>query len=178
MKKFPVLFLMIWLLSGCSSKLDWHQTEDFEAHPVLTMDLFHTEIRGDHFYPNGVPLMEIHDTIPFKAFKEKHVKDGLQKMVYYFHVKNELPSSFKGTIEFLKGDNQVISSFEAIIQPGTPQNPFVHEFRYTIIKNNTPEIVLTENLAVSFQRRDSTDISSAPGLLKVNSKGDFYVVIQ
>ncbi len=178
MQKHLILAIFLFSLLACSKKLDLKQAEDFKAEPVLSVDLFYTHLTGRDFYINDtIPIMEIRDTVPFTVFKEKPVKDGLQKIMLYIKVHNELPAAFQGKIKFLN-DNQPLDSVYAHIEKATGNQAFEHEFVFTIIKDSIPEIVLTTGLAVHFQRMDSVDISQDDRILKAQSRGDFYVVIQ
>ncbi len=178
MQKHLIFFAGFLLFISCSDKLDFKQAEDFRAEPVLSVDLFYTRLNGNDFYINDtIPIMEIRDTVPFTVFKEKPVKDGLQKIMLYVQVHNELPAAFQGKIKFLK-NGQPIDSVYADIQSATTNQAFDREYVFTIIKDSVPEIVLTTDLAIHFQRTDSIDISHDNRMLKAQSRGDFYVVIQ
>ncbi len=176
--KVWILGLLTLTLAGCIGKVDWSQGEDFEARPVWTFDLFYTRLKGDNFYVQNQPVTELYDTIPMKVFKIKQIKDGLQKLVFYFDVRNPYPTRFAYRVEWARGSGAVITSFADTIDAGNANHPFHHEFRYTIIKDSVPEIVLTEQMFLYLHRLDTTDIRHDEHEFVVKSKADFYALMQ
>ncbi len=177
-KKILILAVLVPILAGCIGKVDWNQGEDFEARPAWSFDLFYARLKGEDFYVQNQPVTELHDTIPMKVFKIKQIKDGLQKLVFYFDVQNPFPTRFTYHVEWARGSGVVITSFADTIAPGNGNQAFHHEFRYTIIKDSLPEIVLTEQMFLTLRRLDTTDIRNDEREFTVKSKADFYALMQ
>lgn len=178
MRRGLVWMVLVWLVGGCMKPLDFGQVKDFKAEPVWTIDLFYSYLAGSDFYEGSVPVMEVHDTIPFEIFTNRVVRDGLKRMLIYFDVTNPFPASFEFEVEFLDGYHTVRQAESGIIRAASENSPSHEEFVIEINKEEHPDIVLTRRLHLRLSRLDSTDIRRAPGYLTIRSKGDFFMVIQ
>ncbi|NPA46864.1 MAG: hypothetical protein GXO24_06595 [Chlorobi bacterium] len=177
MKRFTELMLVLLFLNACTGKLDLKQTEDFDAFPVYTADLFYADITGSDFYVQNMPLTELNDTVPLKIFGQKQVKDGLVKVDFFFDVSNPFPARFAFEVQFLKAGRIPLTAFADTVEAGAA-SPFRHEYVFTIHKDSLPEIVLTEDMEIRLQRLDTVDLRNDTRSMHIRSKADVYVHIQ
>jgi hypothetical protein len=101
---FVILVLSVF---SCSSDLDFEQTKDFNAQPVITLNLAYIQREAPDFVENGIELPPLSHTTTVGFFDSSLVNDHLVKAELYIRIKNTINRAFTFDID-LKDDNDAL----------------------------------------------------------------------
>ncbi len=177
MKKVFLFLLLISLLAGCSSKLDFDQTKDFKTIQQWDGSIFRSQLTGEDLYPNGMAVSILTDTIPFQFFDNREVRNAFVKVELETYCRNQLPSSFRMVLTYLD-HSDVIHSTAINIAPGTPQNPYEFTLTETIDTTAQPDFRRVNQIAVDIIRNDAVDISQMTDTLTIGLNGSLFTQIK
>ncbi len=182
-KKLKTGFLFIigfMFLYSCINDVDFDQTDDFQLTPVFDVSLLSFESTPDRFIVDDMEIIGnfISDTTDLVISEDSFVIESLLRAEVEFEFTNTISRNFRAEVVFLNIDEMPVRTINIDVS----QNG---ENEVTRHIEDFPEediITLTETtqLVVNFFLLPGGDTITATteGLLKLRSKGTFYLLIE
>ena len=143
-----VCFLMCFtfVLCSCFEDIDFNQTKDFQASPVLESSLIFFDEPANSFLDNTTEINVIQDFLVIDFFNDEFIVDNLVKAEFEFESINTINRAFELQVDLCNG-NQLQHSF-IIFQEASSNNT---ENRTSYIENfedNTLQALKRTNILV------------------------------
>ncbi|NAS32321.1 hypothetical protein GTQ40_15160 [Flavobacteriaceae bacterium R38] len=180
MRKLYLVLGIAILLISCAKDLDFSQTEEFQLTPVFDVSLLFFEETPDRFIPDDMEIIGnfISDTTDLVISEDSFVIESLMRAELEFEFTNTIPRNFRAEVVFLNADQEPVR----VIDLDVPQN---NEGEVTTHIEDFPEediadITATVQLVVNFFLLPGGDpvTRDTEGILKLRSKGTFYLLIE
>jgi hypothetical protein len=167
MKQFKIGFILIFIfLSSCSENLDFAQTDDFSASPVVKSSLAYFTLRSFNFI-NPITGTEILNLPPdesdFRPFDNDFIRNNLIRVVFDVEVKNEITRDFSLLVELLDDSGAVVYTLRQL-------DVSARNLAYTY--QETVEIIANQDIVNATRVRISVNLSSSTNPLIANDPSE------
>ena len=173
-----ILFLSFILLTffSCSKKLDFDQTQDFEAFPVVEADMFYMDLYADNLIDNQGNFRQlVSDTLDFSIFKEAKTREQFLRTEIFIKYSNSFQRRFFTQVFYIDENHQIVEQDTLDIQPASPaivEGENIYEYS----KSLNPNFVNFRKIVVKIEI-SPTDIPVEDKHLHIQAKGKYYLRI-
>ncbi len=170
------VFIFIWFfltLLGCSSDLNFEQSNSFKSEPVVVANLISFNLNANQLINNGQEQTLQIDATDFSAFSGEDFRKRVKKIEMFFEFNNTINRSFAVDIVFLDSNNEILitipfsvpaySGFPNLITKteifeGNNLELLKNTKKVGLVKSILPGTPLTINSLGNFQLRSSSTL--------------------
>tara|TARA_R110000868_G_scaffold403811_1_gene681440 strand:+ start:1648 stop:2211 length:564 start_codon:yes stop_codon:yes gene_type:complete len=177
-KRICVVISYSILVFSCVEDIDFEQTKDFEATPVLESSLIFFDEPANRFLDSGNEITVIQDSVLVNFFNDKFIIDNLVKAEFQFEIINTINRAFELQVD-LFDDNQLQHTF-TIFQEASSNNNENFTIYIETFEDNTLQALKRTNLLVFTLRLlpgESVDQNTI-GRIQLKSLAVFYFNIR
>lgn len=164
------------LLIACVEDVDLNQADNFQLTPKVESDVFYFTIEAARFADSGGnPIATVQDYSDVELFNDDFIKDNLKKAELFFEFTNSIQKNLNLTLELLDASDQVLQTINVDVSQGTQSNATVTT--HTELYEGASLSTLKESVKIRFTIAlpDTNDILQDGGVLRLRSKGTFYM---
>lgn len=175
---FCAFLSSLFLVSSCSSELDFNQVNDAKLEPVFIANLSYFDVQPKDFFVSGQEQAIAFDAENFDVFRDKYFKSYLRKADFYFEVENTITRSFSLDIVLFDQNDQVLYIKTLAIPAYTGTTIKVTDT--DIFENAKLDLLKrTTRLGFGIVKNAGTPLTvNSPGNLILRSTATVYLVIQ
>lgn len=153
--KILLLFVPLFLLSGCVKDIDFYRAEQISLSPDLQIDLLIYDITKENFINSETKEFNevIRDTVRLEFLDDDYIQNDLREVDFLFRHVNTFSQSFTHRIKFLAPNGRTQFTVDYLIAPGSPDNPvetevneYIGEDRIGLVRNSIQMVVELEML--------------------------------
>ena len=178
MKYLLISFLSLFLLSACTSALDFDQAKQLTIQPVVEGDMFYFDLNKDNLTDSqNVFRTIIKDTLDFDVFKDGKTRDSFVKADITVAFKNTFERQFVTNIYFIDDQEQEVEQASFTINPATATQLEINGTEmFTFDAVSHPDFINSRKIVIAVEiSPDNLPVEDEN--LHVQVKGTFYTNI-
>jgi len=173
--KTLIFFISVFLLTACSSNLDFDQAKQLNIQPVYEGDILYFDLHDVNLTDQSGSFRNIiRDTVDFPIFEDGKVRDGFVKADIKVSYNNTFNRHFTSTYYFIDDNMQPVESGQFDIAAADSNHPEITgDVIFTFDKTTNPDFVNFRKIVLEILISPNT-LPVENKSLHLQTKGTFY----
>lgn len=170
-----LLFALALVFVSCIKEIDFDQVENIHPNPVVELDLVYFTLHGSDFYDEETQseILVIRDTTELRFLNDNFMKDGLERVEFFFRFTNSIPRNFDANFSFYSEEDELFYETGFLVDSGEISNPVVTEHTETLQDEAIEQLTQASKVVATILISSSGE--NLGGSLNLQSKGTYYL---